>query len=102
MLRWKNKSILLSDPISETYDVVVTIPENKSYEFLVTPEGRTKSASLWLGSGKKIAATKLPKLKYFPGMKMMNDMMTMNGDLLPMNGMQMSNQIMDMNQVMYP
>ncbi len=88
--------------VSETYDVVVTIPENKSYEFLVTPEDRTKYASLWLGSGEKVAATKLPKLKYFPGMKMMNDMMAMNGDLLPMDGMQMTNQIMDMNQVMYP
>ena len=88
--------------VSETYDVVVTIPENKSYEFLVTPEDRTKSASLWLGSGEKVAAIKLPKLKYFPGMKMMNDMMAMNGDLKPMDGMQMSNQIMDMNQVMYP
>jgi CopA family copper-resistance protein len=87
--------------VSETYDVVVTIPENKSYEFLVTPEDRTKSASLWLGSGEKVPATKLPKLKYFAGMKMMNDMMAMNGDLMPM-GMEMSNQIMDMNTVMYP
>ncbi|MEO6732050.1 MAG: multicopper oxidase domain-containing protein, partial [Ferruginibacter sp.] len=90
--------------VSETYDVVVTIPENKSYEFLVTPEDRTKSASLWLGSGEKVAATKLPKLKYFAGMQMMNQMMKMNGDLDPasMGDMQMSNQIMDMNTVMYP
>ena len=90
--------------VSETYDVVVTIPENKSYEFLVTPEDRTKSASLWLGSGEKVAATKLPKLKYFAGMKMMNDMMKMNGDLDPssMGDMHMSSQIMDMNTVMYP
>ena len=87
--------------VSETYDVVVTIPENKSYEFLVTPEDRTKSASLWLGSGEKVPATKLPKLKYFAGMKMMNDMMAMNGDLMSM-GMEMSNQVMDMNTVMYP
>ncbi|MEP7324117.1 MAG: multicopper oxidase domain-containing protein [Saprospiraceae bacterium] len=87
--------------VSETYDVIVSIPQNKSYEFLVTPEDRTKSASLWLGSGVKVAASKLPKLKYFAGMKMMNDMMTMNGDLDPM-GMEMSNQIMDMNTVMYP
>ena len=87
--------------VSETYDVIVTIPENKSYEFLVTPEDRTKSASLWLGSGKKVPATKLPKLKYFAGMKMMNDMMDMNGNLMPM-GMEMSNQSMDMNTVMYP
>ena len=61
--------------VSETYDVVVTIPENKSFEFLVTPEDRTKSASLWLGSGEKVRATKMARLKYFEGMKMMNDMM---------------------------
>ncbi|MEP6673740.1 MAG: multicopper oxidase domain-containing protein [Ferruginibacter sp.] len=86
---------------SETYDVIVTVPENKRYEFLVTPEDRTKSASLWLGSGEKIAAARLPKLKYFAGMKMMNDMMAMNGDLKSMR-MKMSNQMMDMNTVMYP
>jgi CopA family copper-resistance protein len=88
--------------VSETYDVVVTIPENKSYEFLVTPEDRTKSASLWLGSGEKVPATKLPKLKYFAGMKMMNDMMDMKGNMIEMEGMEMRNQLMDMNTVMYP
>ena len=87
--------------VSETYDVVVAIPDNKQYEFLVTPEDRTKSASLWLGSGEKVPATPLPTLKYFAGMKMMNDMMAMNGDLKTM-GMEMSNQTMDMNTVMYP
>jgi len=88
--------------VSETYDVVVTIPENKSYEFLVTPEDRTKSASLWLGDGEKVAAKKLPKLKYFAGMKMMNDMMDMQGNMIEMKGMKMQNQVMDMNTVMYP
>jgi FtsP/CotA-like multicopper oxidase with cupredoxin domain len=88
--------------VSETYDVVVTIPENKSYEFLVTPEDRTKSASLWLGSGEKVSATKLPKLKYFAGMKMMNEMMDMQGNMVEMEGMKMQNQEMDMNTVMYP
>ncbi|MBY0462847.1 MAG: multicopper oxidase domain-containing protein [Alphaproteobacteria bacterium] len=88
--------------VSETYDVVVTIPENKSYEFLVTPEDRTKSASLWLGKGDKVPAQKLPKLKYFAGMKMMNDMMDMNGNMIEMEGMKMQNQAMDMNTVMYP
>ena len=87
---------------SETYDVVVTIPANKSYEFLVTPEDRTKSASLWLGRGSKVPAQKMPKLKYFAGMKMMNDMMDMNGNMIQMEGMTMQNQIMDMNTVMYP
>jgi len=88
--------------VSETYDVVVTIPENKSYEFLVTPEDRTKSASLWLGSGAKVVAARLPRLKYFAGMKMMNNMMDMKGNMIEMEGMKMQNQIMDMNTVMYP
>jgi CopA family copper-resistance protein len=88
--------------VSETYDVVVTIPDNKSYEFLVTPEDRTKSASLWLGKGEKVPAVKMPKLKYFAGMEMMNQMMDVNGNLIPMEGMEMQNQIMDMNTVMYP
>lgn len=86
---------------SETYDLLVTIPEDMQYEFLATPEDRTSSTSLWLGSGMKMPAEPLGRLKYFEGMKMMNDMMKMNGDMEPM-GMQMSNQQMDMNYVMYP
>ncbi len=88
--------------VSETYDVIVTIPDNKSYEFLVTPEDRTKSASLWLGKGEKVAATKMSRPKYFAGMKMMNEMMDMKGNMIEMEGMKMENQIMDMNTVMYP
>ncbi len=88
--------------VSETYDVIVTVPENKSYEFLVTPEDRTKSTSLWLGDGEKVPAARMPRLKYFAGMKMMNDMMDMKGNLVKMEGMEMHNQIMDMNTVMYP
>ena len=88
--------------VSETYDVIVTIPENKSYEFLATAEDRTKSASLWLGQGLRQYATKLPTLKYFAGMKMMNGMMNMKGDIVEVEGMNMQNQEMDMNTVMYP
>jgi CopA family copper-resistance protein len=88
--------------VSETYDVVVTIPADKTaYEFLVTSEDRTKSASLYLGDGIKQLISPMPKLKYFEGMKMMNGMMKMNGDLDDM-GMQMSYNQMDMNVVMYP
>ena len=88
--------------VSETYDVVVTIPaENTSYEFLVTPEDRTKSASIYIGNGIKQLVSPMPKLKYFAGMKMMNDMMNMNGTMNDM-GMDMSLQKMDMNTVMYP
>ncbi|WP_410493617.1 multicopper oxidase domain-containing protein [Chryseobacterium sp.] len=88
--------------VSETVDIVVEIPEeNTSYELLVTPEDRTKSASVYIGEGVRKFHHPLPKLKYFEGMKMMNDMMKMNGDMKDM-GMDMSYQTMDMNQVMYP
>ena len=88
--------------VSETYDVVVTIPnEDIAYEFLATPEDRTNSASIYLGNGKIQLKSRMPKLKYFEGMKMMNDMMNMDGSMDDM-GMVMSLQKMDMNTVMYP
>lgn len=88
--------------VSETYDVIVRIPEEGiSYEFLATTEDRTQSASYFIGHGIKQLIAPLPKLKYFEGMQMMNDMMKMNGDLDDM-GMKMSLNKMDMNVVMYP
>lgn len=88
--------------VSETYDIVVTIPEdNKSFAFLATAEDRTGAASLYLGNGIKQPIVPLSKLKYFEGMKMMNDMMKMNGDMNDM-GMNMTLNKMDMNAVMYP
>lgn len=88
--------------VSETYDVVVRIPEDGySYEFLVTPEDRTKSASIYLGEGPVQLQSRMPKLKYFEGMKMMNQMMNMDGSMDKM-GMDMSFQQMDMNVIMYP
>jgi FtsP/CotA-like multicopper oxidase with cupredoxin domain len=88
--------------VSETYDVIVTIPsDSTAYQFSVTTEDRTQSASLWLGNGIKQLISPMPRLKYFEGMKMMNDMMKMNGELDDM-GMQMSLNQMDMNVVMYP
>ena len=88
--------------VSETYDIVLTIPnEGISYEFMATTEDRTKSTSYFVGNGKKQLISPLPRLKYFEGMKMMNDMMKMNGDLDDM-GMKMSLNQMDMNVVMYP
>jgi CopA family copper-resistance protein len=88
--------------VSETYDIIVTIPADKTaYEFLATSEDRTKSASLYIGEGIKQLISPMPKLKYFEGMKMMNNMMKMNGDLDDM-GMSMSYNQMDMNVVMYP
>lgn len=87
--------------VSETYDVEVTIPDDGSYELQATSEDRTRSTSLWLGTGTKHAAEPMPRLKYFEGMKMMNGMMNMDGSMNDM-GMSMSLQQMDMNTVMYP
>ncbi len=88
--------------VSETYDIVVTIPaENTAFEFLATTEDRTNSASCYIGNGIKQLVMPQPRLKYFEGMKMMNGMMKMNGDLDDM-GMSMSLNQMDMNVVMYP
>jgi len=88
--------------VSETYDIVLTIPEDeRAYELLATTEDRTQSTSYYLGDGVKKINAPLPKLKYFEGMKMMNDMMKMNGDMKDM-GMNMSLNQMDMNAVMYP
>jgi FtsP/CotA-like multicopper oxidase with cupredoxin domain len=61
--------------VSETYDIIVTIPaENTAFEFLATTEDRTNSASLYWQWHQTIEIT-TTKLKYFEGMKMMNDMM---------------------------
>jgi CopA family copper-resistance protein len=89
--------------VSETYDVIVTIPSDGQFEFKATAEDRTKYASIFLGTGgeNRSVLMPLPKLKYFDGMKMMNDMMKSNGNLDDM-GMQMSLNQMDMNVVMYP
>ncbi|WP_027376613.1 multicopper oxidase domain-containing protein [Kaistella palustris] len=86
---------------SESYDIEVTLPADKSYEFRATSEDRQGYASLWLGEGPKVEAPALPKLMLFEGMKMMNGMMKMSGDMKPMT-MKMNNQVMDMNEVMYP
>jgi len=86
--------------VAETYDVMVSIPADSSYEFLATAEDRTKATSLFLGNGARKEALRLPRLKYFEGMKMMNGMMKMNGQMNDMD-MQMSLQQMDMNAVMY-
>ncbi|MCP9612921.1 hypothetical protein [Coprobacter tertius] len=48
--------------VSETYDVVVTLPENMSYEFQATAEDRSGTTSLWLGEGMPISLSPLPKL----------------------------------------
>ncbi|HVU98083.1 MAG TPA: multicopper oxidase domain-containing protein [Puia sp.] len=88
--------------VSETYDVVVTLPADSSYAFRATSEDRTGSATLWLGQGPKRSLPPLKKLDYFEGMQMMNGMMNASGGMKKGMEMKMSNQAMDMNAVMYP
>lgn len=87
--------------VSESYDILITMPEKGSYEFLATSEDRTGSVSLWLGNGDKKPMQPMQRLQYFKGMNMMNAMMTLGGKMNDM-GMNMSLQQMDMNTVMYP
>ncbi len=88
--------------VSETYDIIVTIPAHgTAYEFTATTEDKTNSASMFIGDGIKQLITPMDRLKYFEGMKMMNSMMKMDGNLDDM-GMAMSLNQMDMNVVMYP
>lgn len=88
--------------VSETYDVVVTVPgDGSAGEFMATTEDRTQSTSLFIGNGPRKSLKAMGRLKYFEGMKMMNGMMKMNGDLNDM-GMNMRLNQMDMNVVMYP
>ena len=86
--------------VSETYDVLVTALREGSYELQATAEDRTGHVSAWLGAGERHSLEPLPPLNYFEGVRMMNGMMTMNGGMKDM-GMAMSNQVMDMNAVMY-
>jgi Multicopper oxidase len=88
--------------VSETYDIVLTIPaDGTAYEFTATTEDKTNSASIFIGDGIKQLIQPMGRLKYFEGMKMMNAMMKMDGNLDDM-GMAMSLNQMDMNVVMYP
>lgn len=87
--------------VSETYDVLVVMPKSGSFEFRATSEDRIGSTSLFIGQGDTIFAPDLPRLDYFDGMVMMNDMMRLDANMKPMD-MHMQNQIMDMNVVMYP
>ncbi|GCC52818.1 copper oxidase [Chryseotalea sanaruensis] len=86
--------------VSESYDVIIKIPDTGSYELRATSEDRTNHTTLWLGQGDKQFIKDMPRLNYFEGMTMMNDMMTVGGQMHDM-GMDMSLQQMDMNAVMY-
>lgn len=87
--------------VSETYDIILTVPTHGSAELQATAEDRTGWTSIWIGPGMRYQIAPLPRLDYVAGMKMMPRMVRMNGDI-DTHGMPMSLQKMDMNTVMYP
>jgi len=46
--------------VAETYDVIVTVPENGSYELRATAHDGSGQASLWLGDGPRHVAPDIP------------------------------------------
>lgn len=51
---------LLLVGVAETYDVIVTVPENGSYELRATAHDGSGQASLWIGDGPKHVAPDIP------------------------------------------
>ena len=66
--------------IAETYDLIVTVPENGSYEFRATAQDGSGHSSIFIGSGKRILAPGVPKPNlYKMKMSMGHSGMKMNG-----------------------
>ncbi len=47
--------------VAETYDLIVTVPENGSHEFRATAQDGSGHTSIFIGSGKRILAPNVPK-----------------------------------------
>ncbi len=69
--------------VAETYDVLITIPKDGSYEFRATPHDVSGKVSTYFGKGEQHKAPDIPKMEYFKMMHSMNQMM------MGMKGMQM-------------
>ena len=67
--------------IAETYDLIVTVPENGSYEFRATAQDGSGHTSIFIGQGKRILAPKVPE----PNLYKMKMSMDHNG--MKMQGM---------------
>ena len=51
--------------IAETYDLIIKVPDNKSYELRATSEDGTGYSSTFIGSGEKIFAPNIPRPNLF-------------------------------------
>ena len=64
--------------IAESYDILITVPENGSAELRATSWDVVGFCSAFFGNGNQIKAPDIPKLNYF---KMMHDMNSMMGGM---------------------
>lgn len=74
--------------MGETYDFILTIPNDMAYEFRATAQDGSGYASYFLGKGMKIAAPAIPKPNLY---EMTRAMSSMNMGSDDMKGMDMKN-----------
>lgn len=76
--------------VAETYDVLITVPENGASELRATSLDVTGYSSAYFGNGMAMNAPETPKLNYFQMLREMNSMMgNMNMGDMDMKGMDM-------------
>ena len=74
--------------IAETYDLIVTVPKNGSYEFRATAQDGSGHSSIFIGNGKRIFAPNVPKPNLYKmkmSMKKSMDKKMGMGTMPPMN-----------------
>ena len=74
--------------IAETYDLIVTVPKNGSYEFRATAQDGSGHSSIFIGNGKRIFAPNVPKPNLYKmkmSMKKSMDKKMAMGSMPPMN-----------------
>ena len=80
--------------IAETYDILITVPENGAAELRATSWDVVGYCSAFFGNGNEIKAPDIPKLNYFKMMREMNNMMS---GMKTMSGMGNMNNMQDMS-----
>jgi CopA family copper-resistance protein len=60
--------------VAETYDLIVTLPENGAYELRATAQDGSGYATAWLGKGKQVAAPAIPKPDLYQMTRSMSSM----------------------------
>ncbi len=61
---------------AETYDVIITLPDDKQYELRATAQDIKGYSSAFFGEGEKVKAPDIPSLDYYKTMGEMNAMMS--------------------------